>query len=319
MTDERDENRNGFLGKSFNVSAPQATVVAAAIALIAGAAGAVISGTFTQGVESTKVSGQLDLERLKFQTSLILKAIDTPDQTTAVKTLKFFSDAGLIPAYEQKISKLASEDSGRSVPAIGSRYRDISNSIPPQLRELARSVGKFVVRDGGTTLMCTGILLSDDSALTIDHCKFPRAVEGSVRFVLGEADAEGPRHYNARFPNEETEVVGVQRVQLEGRPTAMFGGVVLRPREPRIGEPVALIHYPLGGPLKFSLDECFVLSVDRKKKYGLRYTCKTDPGSGGAPVIALSDFSILAIHAARVREEENLDGNLKDGFLLFPM
>jgi hypothetical protein len=108
--------------ESKGITAPRATVYAAAATLVGGLIGAIINGFYTSqtnlGVESEKGVAAIQLEKLKFETGLILKAIETRDQPGAVKTLQFFAEAGLIPDYEKKVIVLASKDKGASIPTI---------------------------------------------------------------------------------------------------------------------------------------------------------------------------------------------------------
>ncbi|MFZ5448285.1 MAG: M15 family metallopeptidase [Thermodesulfobacteriota bacterium] len=61
-------------------------------------------GASVQGFWTTK------LERQKFESSLILKALETSDQQKAAKSLKFLVDAGLIPSLNAKrIENLAKD------------------------------------------------------------------------------------------------------------------------------------------------------------------------------------------------------------------
>jgi hypothetical protein len=53
-------------------------------------------GASVQGFWNTK------LERQKFESSLILKSLETSDQQQAAKSLKFLVDAGLIPSLDSK-------------------------------------------------------------------------------------------------------------------------------------------------------------------------------------------------------------------------
>jgi len=305
--------------RSFNITAPQATVFAAALALLGGAAGAGITGWFTQGtnisVETTKVTGQLDLERLKFQTSLILKAIDTPDREVAITTLQFFANAGLIPAYDKKVLDLTTIDNGRGIPTTSLRYRQISELSDPRLIEFARAVGKLAFT-GTASFVCTAFLIKGNITITIGHCKPQQSAEGT--FILGESDPRGPKAYKVKNELPVNENSRIRAFTIGGDPVSVFGSIEIRTREPKVGESIALIHYPLGGASRVSMDGCFVMSIDQSKEYGLRYYCNTQPGSGGAPILALSDFNILGIHASRVIGESNFEAqNIKDGVLMY--
>src|SRR3954467_10673962 len=116
---EFDASHGKAAAEAKSISAPRATVYAAVATLTGGIIGALINGFFVNktsiGVESEKGAAAIDLEKIKFQTGLILKAIETRDQPTAVKTLQFFANAGLIPTYEKKVLELAAKDEGASI------------------------------------------------------------------------------------------------------------------------------------------------------------------------------------------------------------
>ncbi|OPY93845.1 hypothetical protein A5906_16110 [Bradyrhizobium sacchari] len=111
------------------ITTAQATVAAAALAVVSAIGGAFIQSMTTRDVEAgksstalsiekTKVDGSLEIERQKqaaatelarreFETKLILKAIETPDRDEAVRNLKFFLNAGFIQDPDQKIVNLS--------------------------------------------------------------------------------------------------------------------------------------------------------------------------------------------------------------------
>jgi hypothetical protein len=75
----------------------------AALALLAGVAGAAITGFVQLKSEQTKTDSALKLEQLKFESNLILRALESGNP---VQTLKFFADAGLIPNHSEAVLKL---------------------------------------------------------------------------------------------------------------------------------------------------------------------------------------------------------------------
>lgn len=114
-----------------NISGPQAAVAAAALSLVSGVVGAAVNGYFSSKIEQSKsfsaanvqekkITGALQLERLKFESGLILKALDTGDHEQAAKTLTFFARAGLIPSHEKRILKLTEEKDGTEIPTLPS-------------------------------------------------------------------------------------------------------------------------------------------------------------------------------------------------------
>jgi hypothetical protein len=73
----------------------------ALLTAVAAVVGAAISGV-------VQWRSALDLEQMKFESNLILRALESE---TPIKTLKFFADAGLIPNHKQDVLKLAGEPS----------------------------------------------------------------------------------------------------------------------------------------------------------------------------------------------------------------
>src|ERR1700730_16352661 len=103
------------------VTAPAATALAAAMRLVG-----VILGAFINGYYNNRTS--IELEQIKFETGLIIEAIKTTDHASAVKTLKFFANAGLISHYEARVSKLVLKENDLDVPSIGSGLQQLVTS-----------------------------------------------------------------------------------------------------------------------------------------------------------------------------------------------
>jgi GH24 family phage-related lysozyme (muramidase) len=108
-------------GRGFRFTASQATVAAAVLALIGGVIGALISGIFSRDAlieaERIKANGAVEvdrqrqaaeenLKRIEFETSLIMKAIDTPNRDDQIRNLLFFVNAGFITDHDGKIGKM---------------------------------------------------------------------------------------------------------------------------------------------------------------------------------------------------------------------
>src|SRR5262249_56539696 len=97
----------GASGRGGGFTGAQATVAAAALAVVSAIGGGFIQSMTTRDVEAGKSTTALNLERQKqlaaadlarqeFETKLILKAIETPDREEAIRNLKFFLKAGFI-------------------------------------------------------------------------------------------------------------------------------------------------------------------------------------------------------------------------------
>ncbi|MEM8854536.1 MAG: matrixin family metalloprotease [Pseudomonadota bacterium] len=115
--------------QGFRLTATQATVIVSVVSLLAGALGATISGYFdregrdieaqsVRDVEATRAQSQIALEQLKFESSLILKAIEQPDLDERIKALRFFANAGLIPRHKDDILALTEEGNARAIPSL---------------------------------------------------------------------------------------------------------------------------------------------------------------------------------------------------------
>lgn len=59
-----------------------------------------------------------------------------------------------------------------------------------------------------------------------------------------------------------------------------------------VGMPLAILHHPLGAPIKLALDTQAVLSVNPTR---LRYTTNTDQGSSGSPCFD-QEWGLVALH-----------------------
>jgi len=135
LADEKQSSTNAELkkleidnlaGRGIRFTGAQATVAAAAIALLSGVAGGVIqawqSGTVEQikaaglvaveqnksdasiKIEQRKSDANIELEKLKFVTSLVAKATETPNRDEQIRNLQFYVNAGFIDEpYATKI------------------------------------------------------------------------------------------------------------------------------------------------------------------------------------------------------------------------
>jgi hypothetical protein len=90
--------------------------------VVGGVVGSLITGYFTNRTaaetEARKSLAAIELEKIKFETALINRAIQSVDQTSAVKTLTFYATVGLIPTYKTEIMKVTTADKGLSVPNL---------------------------------------------------------------------------------------------------------------------------------------------------------------------------------------------------------
>ena len=115
-------------GRGFTFTSAQATIAAAALALLSAVLGGLIQGAITRDVEKGKNQALLEIEKLKdeatiqleqqkqdaaerldrakFETTLILKATEAANREDQIRNLKFFLNAGFIRDPDNKIAKM---------------------------------------------------------------------------------------------------------------------------------------------------------------------------------------------------------------------
>lgn len=124
-------------GRGLRFSTTQATVAAAALALISGIIGGLIQASATKDVEAgksaaliqierVKADASIALERQKFETTLILKATESPERDDQIRNLQFFLNAGFIRDPDEKIAKMSVQDYPSAPPP------DLSSRGPPE-------------------------------------------------------------------------------------------------------------------------------------------------------------------------------------------
>jgi hypothetical protein len=164
------------------ITAAQATLLSAFCALVGGVVGAYIAGRSSErvadstaigatSVERIKVEGNLRLEesrqksaeslaRKQFETTLIFRAVDTPNRADAIRNLRFFVRAGFLPDSEGKISALND-----------SELPSLSSPSPASVLRATGSTGIVTyVQKAGTTIECAAVAISAHQAITGSIC-----------------------------------------------------------------------------------------------------------------------------------------------------
>jgi len=132
------DHQGDAASKTFTFNAPAATALAAIASLVGAVVGALINGYFNNRTS-------VELEQLKFETGLIVKALETSEQPLAVKTLKFYANAGLITHYEKRISTLVQKENDLEIPAIGSFAQQV---LAPQITSFAYVTSPVEIEPG---------------------------------------------------------------------------------------------------------------------------------------------------------------------------
>ena len=156
--DLRDREVSSKSGKDVRVTGSQVTILVAFFSLASAAIGAGISGYFQrevggieasgdQSVEQIRAKAQIDLEQLKFESGLIIKAIEQESADDRIKLLRFFANAGLIPRHKESILNISGNP--ENVPNLGRQ----SASCPFVKRGVTFAVDPAVESDVASHLM----------------------------------------------------------------------------------------------------------------------------------------------------------------------
>lgn len=303
----------------------EATVLAALFTVAGALAGALIKGYYdgnaeqlrgqsALAIEDRKAVAGIALEQQKFQAELILKAIDTEDQTGAVKTLKFFANAGLIPNYQEKVLALTEVEQGAAIPALRapSEFLPVSEfnkqrNISAQSRSVA-----FLTINGSQA--CTAVLVQNLGLVFPAFCVRDNMTPNAVRAIFDFLSLDSPQ--SEWLIMEITEiaspVAGLKVAQLKNGSMLERRGVSLGNLMPIPGEPVFMISHPEGQPQQVSTD-CHVVglvnsavprapSLDGVDMFA--FECRSVPGSAGGPIFAQKDGVLLGVAAAGDKSQE---------------
>lgn len=272
-------------GRGIRFTSAQATVAGAALALLSAVIGGVIQSVATRDVEAgknnaqiaiedLKAKGNINLERQKFETTLILKATEAPRREDQIKNLKFFLNAGFIGDPEGKIAKIDEK-------AYPSTPIQSTEKAPPDLfKDLRGAVGHLTVqwndktgnaRKGeGTTFVVT----KDGFALTAAQL-FVAEADFTVTVSLGSAFA-------SKQPAEVVKVdkdLGVALIKLRG---GFDYPAVRTSNEPvLIGDTVSVMGYSPDSEVSLTLGTIYSLSEIRG---GVGISAPLSAGHSGSPV-----------------------------------
>src|ERR1017187_8701092 len=108
-------------GRGVRFTAAQATVVAAALALVSGAIGggiqAIVSRDLQIAIERLKADASIELQRQQFESTLILDITKNVNLADRLQNLKFFVGAGLIADKNRAIFRMVQNEQAPFAPA----------------------------------------------------------------------------------------------------------------------------------------------------------------------------------------------------------
>ena len=273
-------------------------VVAILAATCAAAGNAVVA--IVNGLEQRKVEGQ------RAEETRILEMIKAGNPDKAAENLGFLLSAGLIENRDRsdKIRRFLNSrrpGTGPSLPTSGGITQQIepvlSSSLPPDhpLRNSTRAVGLISApSDDGLLQSCTGFLITPELLLTGAHCISDANLARNATFLVGT------HRYPIRDIAASDRSMDFTIARVEGDPGKEVGTLRLSDRDPRAGDPVALVFFR-GGKSEQLVDvpstQCAISSV---KTQTLEYRCSTGAGSSGAPLLSPQGDVVYGMHLSRV-------------------
>jgi hypothetical protein len=287
---ENVANRKGL-------TAAQATIAGAVIALVSGVAGALIAAWSSQSVEKEKSLRSLDLEkskqlasesleRKKFETSLILEAIKTPSRADAIRNLKFFVAAGFVSDPDGKIARLQDE----SLPSISSPSPESASRALEATGIISYPMGGALA---GHTSLCTAVALNPQQVVTANFCGAQTGDQNVIFTLAGKT-------YPLRLVTQQ-EQSKLALFQVDSNNTLGSFLDTSRIRDPSPGERIYFATARSdthGGQDLFELKICNVTSSNLPDINNFEHDCSAEPGSAGAVIIAVTDDALLGINYA---------------------
>jgi S1-C subfamily serine protease len=285
-------------GRGLRFTSAQATVAGATLALFSALVGAIIQGFVTRDVEAGKNKALISVEELKarsnieleqqrqkaaehldrakFETTLILKAIEAAKREDQIRNLRFFLNAGFIGDPEGKIAKI-DENAYPSLPPPTTQtpadfYREYKGAIG------AVAVG--IADDDSVRLGTAFVVSKDGHALTAAHLlsgRESRPVSVAPRIEVSLGSRSGLKQ-RAELVKVDTEL-DLALIKLAGN--VEYQHVKISREQVLIADPITVMGFPTNLELVVLLG-----SVSSVSEQGGRISLllSVAPGQLGSPV-----------------------------------
>ncbi|MGX5828698.1 S1 family peptidase [Mesorhizobium sp. 43Arga] len=298
------EEISGALGRGFAFTPAQASVAAAIIALASGVVGGLIQGATSRDVEGEKSKGSLAIEKLKaeanielekqkFETTLILKATEAPRREDQIRNLKFFLNAGFISDPDGKIAKM-DEASFPSLPpptTTAPTPGDIFKHTRPSVGYLTFTYVDNAGAQAKRTSTCF-IVSKDGFALTAAHAVSAPDDGNAGRAQLSVSLGDGQSRPATIVKVDAN--IDIALLKLPGE--VEYNPLNLSKGERSPGDVVNLIGFGFQGILSMSTGN--VASVDAGSGL-IAIDTPMAPGQSGAPVLNAAGDVIGVVRGVR--------------------
>lgn len=278
----------------------KAALIGAVAGILGGVTAASIEGQFNIFGLLEERRTQIELENVKLQSNLILRAIDTDDPEKSIRNLEFLSKVRLIPNFKEGVDEfLAEEGAADRVPALRellSPYRmeeELSTLDTVRYRVGLESTGLLTT----SFTHCSASLVGSDIVVTTDFCVNPEEPTFLWEFRLGYFSNE-----NLGDAYAVEEIIRLDKNQnlavlrLQSSPPDSVERLAREGRAPVRDEEVFLVHYPQGESLRISDADCRIKDPQVENSPLMTYVCRTDPGSSGGVIFGKWDSKPLGMH-----------------------
>ncbi|CAJ1950872.1 unnamed protein product [Cylindrotheca closterium] len=191
--------------------------------------------------------------------------------------------------------------------------RCYENSLPA-IYEKAMAVAK--IRTGG--LVCTGWLVGGNNYLmTNHHCISSKEEAAAAQFLFmyestqGDCQQGGVRDTDAAA---EMTIDGAEFIMADkqldfalvklvsGNPVCAYGHFDIDWEAPKVGDEIYVPQHPAGRDKSIGITDTFTESgmceIKSVSGIGVDYTCDTEGGSSGSPVVNKATNMVVALHKA---------------------
>jgi len=173
----------------------------------------------------------------------------------------------------------------------------------------ARAVARLIISGLGA---CTGWLATASNVLiTNEHCIATQNQAQNTDFQFMYEDPSCSQNSGAQ-PSDvfrASELLAVSApwdyavLQLEGNPAATYGHLEVENRKGEIDEPIFIPQHPGARPKEFGIEDTYHNGECKVLRFGggcspedMKYTCDTEGGSSGSPVLSRENYKVIALH-----------------------